>query len=118
MTMLSIVFVGWTLIGVLAGAIIRPHHSGSDSPWVRTIPLGIGGALLGGVAACTLGYDISPAQAGGWIMSIFGAVALLSVAAFDNVIGAPPEQVGPKRLVRLGSTLCELRGPGRTRPRQ
>jgi hypothetical protein len=31
-----------------------------------------------------LGYDISPTHAGGWIMSILGAFALLSVGAFDG----------------------------------
>ena len=85
MTMLAIVFVGWTLIGVVAGAIARPRHPGTDTPgWMGTIPLGIGGSLLGGVVACILGYDISPTQGGGWITSIFGAIALLSVGAFDG----------------------------------
>ena len=85
MTMLSIAFVGWIVIGVVAGAIARPRHSGPDSPWWKgTILLGIGGSLIGGVAACILGYDISPTQAGGWIMSILGAIVLLSVGAFDD----------------------------------
>ena len=85
MTMLSIAFVGWIVIGVVAGTIARPRHPGPESPWwTGTILLGIGGSLLGGVAVYILGYDISPTQAGGWIMSIFGTVVLLSVGAFDG----------------------------------
>lgn len=77
--------VGWVLIGVVTGTLIRPRHPGPDSlGWMATLLLGITGSLLGGGAAYILGYDISPTQGAGWIMSIIGAVALVSVPAFTG----------------------------------
>lgn len=75
--------VGWLLIGLVAGTIIRPRHPGPDSLGrMATILLGITGSVLGGGAAYILGYDIAPTVGAVWIMSIIGAIALVSVPAF------------------------------------
>lgn len=75
--------VGWVLIGLVAGTIIRPRRPGPDSlGWMATILVGISGSLLGVGAPYILGYDILPTLGAGWIMSIIGAIALVSVPAF------------------------------------
>ena len=75
--------VVWVLFGLVAGFIARLIHPGSDAMgWMGTIVLGIAGSLLGGGAAYLLGYGRSPTQGGGWILSIVGAVVLLSLGVF------------------------------------
>ena len=77
--------VGWLLIGLVAGTVIRPRHPGPCSLGLRTtILLGITGSLLGAGAAYIAGYGISPTHAACWIMSVIGAVALVSVPAFTD----------------------------------
>ncbi len=77
--------VGWLLIGLGAGTIVRPRHRGPHSLGLRTtILLGIMGSLLGAGAAYIVGYGISPNHAACWIMSVIGAVALVSVPAFTD----------------------------------
>ena len=74
--------VGWVLFGLVAGAVARAIHPGSDPMgFVTTILLGITGSLLGGGLAYLLGYATSPTQGAGWILSIIGAIVLLSVGA-------------------------------------
>ena len=75
--------VGWVLFGLVAGAVARVIHPGLDSMgYVGTILLGITGSLLGGGVAYLLGYATSPTQGAGWILSIIGAVVLLSVGGY------------------------------------
>jgi len=77
--------VGWLVIGLVAGTVIRPRHPGPYSlGWSTTILLGITGSLLGAGAAYIVGYGISPTQGASWIMSVIGAVALVSVPAFTG----------------------------------
>jgi uncharacterized membrane protein YeaQ/YmgE (transglycosylase-associated protein family) len=75
--------IGWALFGLVAGAVARLLHPGSDAMgWVGTMLLGVTGSLLGGGVAYLLGYGTSPTQGAGWILSILGAVALLAVGVF------------------------------------
>ena len=75
--------VGWVLFGLVAGAVARVIHPGFDSMgYAGTILLGITGSLLGGGIAYLLGYAASPTQGAGWLLSVLGAVVLLSVAGY------------------------------------
>lgn len=75
--------LGWVLFGLVAGAIARLIHPGSEAMgWLGTIVLGITGSLLGGGVAYLLGYGTSLTQGSGWILSIIGAVVLLSLGVF------------------------------------
>jgi uncharacterized membrane protein YeaQ/YmgE (transglycosylase-associated protein family) len=77
--------VGWILFGLVAGAVARMLHPGPDAlGWMGTILLGITGSLLGGGVAYLLGYATSPSQGAGWILSIVGALALLTVAGYTR----------------------------------
>jgi len=77
--------VGWLLIGLVAGTVIRPRHPGPYSlGWSTTILLGMAGSLLGAGAAYIVGHGISPPQWASWIVSVIGAVAVLSVPAFTG----------------------------------
>ena len=74
--------VGWVLFGLVAGAIARLLHPGFDPMgYAGTILLWITGSLLGGGVAYLLGYGTSPTQGAGWILSILGAIVLLSAGA-------------------------------------
>jgi uncharacterized membrane protein YeaQ/YmgE (transglycosylase-associated protein family) len=73
------------MIGLVAGTVIRPRHPGPYSLGrLTTILLGITGSLLGAGAAYIVGFGISPTHAASWIMSVIGAVALVSVPAFTD----------------------------------
>jgi uncharacterized membrane protein YeaQ/YmgE (transglycosylase-associated protein family) len=75
--------VGWVLFGLVAGTVARVIHSGYDSMgYGGTIVLGITGSLLGGGAAYLLGYAASPTEGAGWMLSILGAVGLLTVVGY------------------------------------
>lgn len=77
--------LAWAVFGLVAGAIARLIHPGYESiGWLGTILLGIAGSLLGGGVAYLLGYNTSPTQGSGWILSIVGAVVLLSIGAFSG----------------------------------
>ena len=72
--------LGWMLFGLIAGAIARLLHPGSDAMgWGMTMVLGILGSLLGGGIAYLLHLGVSPYEPGGWIMSILGAILLLAL---------------------------------------
>jgi len=77
--------IGWICFGLVAGAIARFLHPGFDRMGMGgTIMLGILGSLLGGGIAYMLRLGISPYQPGGWIMSILGAIVLLSLGFFST----------------------------------
>jgi uncharacterized membrane protein YeaQ/YmgE (transglycosylase-associated protein family) len=77
--------IGWILFGLVAGAIARAIHPGFDSLGMGgTILLGIVGSLVGGGIAYLLRLGTSPYQPGGWIMSIIGAIVLLSLGFFST----------------------------------
>lgn len=70
--------IGGLIVGVLARLLMPGKEAFPDGPlgWLLTALLGIGGAFIGGYIASTLW---SGNAAGGWIMSIIGAILLLIV---------------------------------------
>jgi len=70
--------IGGLIVGILARLLLPGKEAFPDGPlgWLLTALLGIGGAFLGGWIAGTLW---SGNAAGGWIMSILGAIALLLI---------------------------------------
>ncbi len=75
--------IGWVLFGLIAGAAARFLYPTYDRLSVSgTIFLGILGSLVGGALAYLLRLGLTPYQPGGWIMSVIGAVVLLSMGIF------------------------------------
>ncbi len=72
-------WLGWILIGLIAGAIARAIMPGRDvSGCIVTILLGVGGALVAGF----LGQEIGWYEAGegaGFLAAIVGAMLILFV---------------------------------------
>ncbi len=69
--------IGWILFGLVVGIIAKLLMPGRDpGGFIITALLGIAGSLLGGVLGRLLGL-YQHGGAGGWIMSILGAVVLL-----------------------------------------
>lgn len=77
--------IGWILFGLIAGNLARFLHPGFDRMGIgATILLGILGSVVGGGIAYALRLGIYPYQPGGWIMSILGAIVLLSLGFFGT----------------------------------
>lgn len=75
--MLSLLWAA--IIGLIAGAIARAIHPGTErGGWVVTMLIGIGGALLMTFVGRTLGW-YHEGESAGFIFSIIGAVILLAV---------------------------------------
>jgi uncharacterized membrane protein YeaQ/YmgE (transglycosylase-associated protein family) len=73
----------WALCGLVAGAIARMLHPGRDAMgWGGTMLLGVMGSLLGGAVAYLLGHGTSPLQGTNMILSVIGAIVLLSLGFF------------------------------------
>jgi uncharacterized membrane protein YeaQ/YmgE (transglycosylase-associated protein family) len=72
-------WLGWILIGALAGLIARAIMPGKDaSGCLITILLGIGGAVLAGFVGQQLGW-YSRGEGAGFLAAIVGALLLLFV---------------------------------------
>lgn len=72
-------FLGWIVIGGLAGALAKFIMPGRDpGGCIVTILLGIGGALLAGFLGNALGW-YSQGQAGGFIAAVIGAIIILFI---------------------------------------
>ena len=70
-------FLGWILIGLIAGALAKLIMPGRDpGGCLVTILLGIGGALLAGFIGNAVGW-YSQGQAGGFIAATLGAIIIL-----------------------------------------
>jgi uncharacterized membrane protein YeaQ/YmgE (transglycosylase-associated protein family) len=70
-------FLGWIVIGGLAGALAKLIMPGRDpGGCIVTILLGIAGALLAGFLGNALGW-YSRGQAGGFIAAVLGAILIL-----------------------------------------
>jgi uncharacterized membrane protein YeaQ/YmgE (transglycosylase-associated protein family) len=75
-------FIGWIVLGLIAGAIakaILPGRQGGG--WIITLILGVVGALLGGfLASAIFGVDM-----GGffdirtWVIAILGSIVVLLI---------------------------------------
>lgn len=70
-------FVGWIVIGLLAGAIAKLLIPGKDpGGCFMTILLGIAGALLAGFLGQAIGW-YGPGEGAGFVAAIVGALLLL-----------------------------------------
>ena len=70
-------FLGWILIGLVAGVLGKLLTPGRDpGGCLVTILLGIAGALLAGFVGQALHF-YAPGQQAGWIAATLGAIALL-----------------------------------------
>lgn len=70
-------FLGWIIIGALAGALAKWIMPGKDpGGCLVTIALGVAGALLAGFIGNAVGW-YSQGQAGGFIAATLGAILLL-----------------------------------------
>jgi len=70
--------IGWIIFGAIVGIIAKFLMPGRDpGGFVITVLLGIAGALLGGFIGRALGFYSTNQQAGGFLMSILGAIVLL-----------------------------------------
>jgi uncharacterized membrane protein YeaQ/YmgE (transglycosylase-associated protein family) len=70
-------FLGWILIGLIAGALAKWIMPGKDpGGCLVTIALGIGGALLAGFIGNAVGW-YTQGQAGGFIAATLGAILIL-----------------------------------------
>ncbi len=70
--------IGWIIFGAIVGIIAKFLMPGQDpGGFVITVLLGIAGALLGGFIGRALGLYSTTQQAGGFLMSILGAILLL-----------------------------------------
>jgi uncharacterized membrane protein YeaQ/YmgE (transglycosylase-associated protein family) len=72
-------FIGWILIGFIAGGLARFIMPGRDpGGCLITILLGIGGALLMGFLGNAVGW-YTQGQAGGFIAATLGAILILII---------------------------------------
>jgi uncharacterized membrane protein YeaQ/YmgE (transglycosylase-associated protein family) len=71
--------LGWILFGLVVGVIAKLIMPGRDpGGFIVTMLLGIVGAVLGGFLGRALGF-YGPEQAAGWLMSIAGAIVVLTI---------------------------------------
>lgn len=67
----------WALFGLVVGALAKLIMPGNDPGGIIvTILIGVVGSLVGGFIGRVLGL-YAPGQAGGFVMSIIGALVLL-----------------------------------------
>lgn len=80
--------LAWILFGLIVGIIAKLLMPGRDpGGCIITILLGIAGSLVGGFLGRFLGLYSENISAGGFFMSILGAVVLLVI--YRLVIGKP-----------------------------
>lgn len=78
-------------IGLVVGLLARFLLPGKDPMGlILTTALGIGGALVAGVASRSLGLA-EPGEPAGWIASIVGAVVLLLIYRRVRSAQTPPQ---------------------------
>lgn len=72
-------WLGWILIGAIAGAIAKAVMPGRDpGGCILTILLGIAGAVLAGWLGNMLGW-YKPGEGAGFIAAIIGAILILFI---------------------------------------
>jgi uncharacterized membrane protein YeaQ/YmgE (transglycosylase-associated protein family) len=72
-------FLGWIVIGALAGALARLIMPGrGPSGCIVTILLGVGGALLAGFLGNSLGW-YRQGEGAGFIAAVIGAIIILFI---------------------------------------
>lgn len=75
-------FIGWIILGLVAGAIAKAIHPGKDPGGIFvTMVIGIVGAIVGGLIASAIGIGHTKHffDVGTWIIAILGALLLLTV---------------------------------------
>jgi uncharacterized membrane protein YeaQ/YmgE (transglycosylase-associated protein family) len=74
--------IGWLILGLVAGAMARALHRGTDPRGLpSTLLVGVLGALLGGFVASAIGLGEigSFFSLGTWLVAVGGALLLLVV---------------------------------------
>ena len=72
-------FVGWILVGAVAGVLAKAIMPGKDpGGCIVTILLGIGGALLAGFVGNAVGW-YTQGQAGSFVSATLGAILILFI---------------------------------------
>ena len=72
-------FLGWIIVGAIAGIIAKLIMPGRDpGGCIVTILLGVAGAVLAGFLSHLLGLDRNNTGAG-WIAAIVGAIIILFI---------------------------------------
>ena len=72
-------FLGWIIIGALAGIIAKAIVPGKEpGGCIVTILLGVAGALLAGFLGNALGW-YTPGEGAGFIAAIIGAILILFI---------------------------------------
>ncbi|PXY23346.1 GlsB/YeaQ/YmgE family stress response membrane protein [Prauserella sp. PE36] len=83
-------FLGWIVLGLLAGGIAKLLMPGRDpGGCILTILLGVGGALLGGWIGKTL-FEVELGrffEARTWGLAILGSMIILAI--YRLIIGSP-----------------------------
>lgn len=70
--------LGWIIFGAIVGVVAKFLMPGHDpGGFIVTILLGIVGALIGGFLGRAVGMYGPEQQAGGFIMSVLGAILVL-----------------------------------------
>jgi len=70
--------LGWIIFGAIVGIVAKFLMPGNDpGGFVVTILLGIVGALIGGFIGRALGIYSPDQRAGGFILSVIGAIIVL-----------------------------------------
>ena len=73
-------FVGWIIIGLIAGAIAKLLMPGKDpGGCIVTILLGVAGALVAGFIGRAIGWYGPNDQGAGFIAAVIGAFILLFI---------------------------------------
>ena len=72
-------FIGWLIVGLIAGALARLIMPGRDSMSIlATIILGIAGSVVGGLISWAIwGPDPTGFRPAGLILSLLGAILVL-----------------------------------------
>lgn len=75
-------FIGWIVLGLIAGAIAKAIMPGDDPGGIIvTMLIGIVGAIVGGLIASALGVGEVDEffSIGTWVIAILGALLLLGI---------------------------------------
>lgn len=72
--------ITWIIFGLIVGLIAKLLTPGRDpGGFIVTALIGIGGSLLGGFIGRAIGLYSADQPAGGFVMSVIGAILLLAI---------------------------------------
>ena len=87
--------LGWIILGLIAGAIAKALHRGSEpGGLLGTLVVGVAGALLGGFIASLVGIGAISSffSLGTWLIAIGGALLLLAI--YSTLAARSPRAAG------------------------